>query len=134
VPAYAFDDYSTHLAIVYDEYYHDRVAISDGIAIRPTSPHEGNEWFHGSRVFWVVGNQPRPEMIGVAEGVVKYEITSRQLPPVWLPDPPSPFVPEVEGTFLVQMLDATRIRVERVMGETPDEVSGFGDHARVYIR
>jgi hypothetical protein len=132
VPAYAFDDYTTHLAIVHDELYGDRIAISDGIAIRPDSPHAGDENFLAARVFWVEGNAPRPETVGVAEGLVKYEILQRPPLPTTFDSPT--MEPTFAGTFLVQMLDPGRIRVERVMGKRPDEVGGFGANARTYVR
>jgi len=135
VPAYAFEDYSTHLAIVYDELYGDLIAISDGIAIRPTSPHEGDEFRNSSRVFWVDGNSPAPETVGMAQGLVKYTIMDRRLPNPWPTDPPQPpFVPTPVGVFLVEMLDPGRIRVERFMNQTAEEVTGFGANARVYVR
>lgn len=131
VPPYAFDDYSTHLAIVYDEFYGERIAISDGIALRPDSPHEGDENYGAGRVFWVEGNGPTPETVGVEDGLVKYGIIQR--PPLRVPDPPADS-DEVIGVFLVEMLDPDRIQVERVMGKTPAEVSAFGGNARIYVR
>ena len=132
VPAAAFDDYSTHLAIVYDEFDGTRIAISDGIAIRPESPHQGDEVYFGARVFWVEGNTPRPEDVGTAEGLVKYEIMDRHGPGFFDEIPPGQ--PEVVGVFLVQMLTPERIRVERVMNVRADDVDGFGANARVYVR
>jgi hypothetical protein len=132
VPSYAFDDYSTHLAIVYDELYGELIAIADGIAIRPTSPHAGDEHHRGARVFWVEGNTPAPETVGAEEGLVKYAIMDRLYPNP--PDLPPPAARPVAGTFLVQVLADDRIRVERVMGKTPAEVDGFGANARTYIR
>lgn len=134
VPDYAFDDYSTHLAIVYDELYGERIAISDGIAIRPTSPHAGDENYMAARVFWVEGNAPEPGSVGVAQGLVEYAIMDRFNPSPLQPKlPPPPALPVV-GTFLVQILESDRIRVERVMAKTPGEVDGFGANARTYVR
>jgi hypothetical protein len=133
VPAIAFEDYSTHLAIVYDDLHGDRIAIADGIAIRPSSPHAGDENFNAARVFWVEGNAPRPESVGPASGIVEYEIMDR--PPL---DPfgtsGTEWELDVDGVFLVQMLDTGRIRVERVMGKRASDVTGFGPNARVYVR
>ena len=132
VPPAAFDDYSTHLAIVYDEFDGDRIAISDGIAIRPDSPHEGDDVYFGARVFWVGGNAPRPEDVGVADGLVKYEIMDR-LGPGFFGEVPTE-EPEVVGVFLMQMLTSDRIQVERVMNVTAADVDDFGGGSRVYVR
>ena len=55
VPAYAFDDYSTHFAIVYGFIEGDRISISDGFGIR--------EGWGASRLFWVKGNAPKPTIL-----------------------------------------------------------------------
>src|SRR5690606_6097664 len=98
------------------------------------SPHEGDEGYTGARVFWVDGNAPAPESVGVAQGLVKYAIRDRFYPSPLLPELPPPQERPLVGTFLVQMLASDRIRVERVMGKTPDEVDGFGVYARTYGR
>lgn len=132
VPPSAFDDYSTHLAIVYDEFDGTRIAISDGIAIRPGSPHAGDEAYFGARVFWVEGNAPRPEDLGVADGLVKYEIMDRYGSGFFGEVPPEE--PEIVGVLLVQMLAPRRIQVERVMNVRANDVDGFGSNTRIYVR
>jgi hypothetical protein len=123
------------VAIVYDEFEGDRVAISDGIAIRPSSPHDGDERWNASRVFWVDGNGPRPETVGMTQGLVKYEIMDRPTRAFDPPEPgPPPNVPTVVGVMLVEMVAPHRIRVERVMGKRAHEVAGFGGNARFYVR
>lgn len=138
VPDEAFEDYSTHLAIAYDEYFgYDRIAISDGYAARPESPHEGDEQFgsRSSRVFWVKGNSPHPEDVGISDGLIKYEIVDRPYgsysPGISFPDLEE--LP-VAGVFMVEMLDESRIRVERFMNKTPDKVDNFSANARIYVR
>ena len=136
VPEYAFEDYSTHLAIAYDEYYGNKITISDGIAIRPDSPHSGDESTSASQKFWVKGNAPRPEDIGILQGMVKYEIIKRPYGS-YSPFgnlPVDPVVRPVVGIFLVEMLDTDRIQIERFMNKTADEVDGFGSNARIYVR
>ena len=128
----AFNDYSTHLAIVYGQIEGDRVAISDGIAIRPESPHLGDERYGAARVFWVKNNEPKPETIGVAEGLVKYEIM--EAPPLAPIGERPPLDPTIKGVFLVQLIEPGRLKVERVMGKTADEVAGFSIAARIYVR
>lgn len=138
VPDYAFTDYSTHLSIAYDEILgSDRIAISDGSASRPDSPHDGDERFGpgSSRVFWVKGNSPRPEDIGISNGIIKYEILDRSYGSY----SPGISFPELEelpvaGVLLIEMLDESRIRIERFMNKTTDEVDNFGPNARTYVR
>jgi hypothetical protein len=103
----------------------DRTAISDGFAKReiPVPP----TW-----LFWVKGNAPRPETVGVAEGLVKYELM--QAPPQAPTGVRPPLNENIVGVFLVQMLEPGRIQFERVMGKTADEVEGFSENARLYLR
>lgn len=138
VPDYAFNDYSTHLAIAYDEFFgYDRIAISDGSASRSDSPHAGDERFGpgSSRVFWVKGNNPRPEDIGMSSGMIKYEILDRSYGS-YSPGTTFPELDElpVAGVLLIEMLDENRIRIERFMNKTADEIDGFGTNARIYVR
>lgn len=138
VPDYAFTDYSTHLAIVYDEFFgYERIAISDGSASRPDSPHDGDERFGpgSSRVFWIKGNHPRPENIGVSDGMIKYEILDRSYGS-YAPGTPisEPETLPVAGVLLIEMLDENRIRIERFMNKTADEIDNFGANARIYVR
>lgn len=130
--------HATHLAIVYDEVSgYERITISDGSASRPDSPHEGDKRFGpgSSRVFWVKGNNPRPEDVGITDGMIKYEILDRSYGS-YSPGISFPELDELPaaGVFLVEMLDESRIRVERFMDKTADEVDGFGTNARVYVR
>ena len=122
-PAYAFDDHTSHLAIVYGFLDGNRIAIADGFAQRNGEPY----W-----TYWVKGNEPRPETVGVAEGLVKYELMVARPQAPFSTRPP--LDETVVGVFLVQMLEPGRIRVERVMGKTADEVAGFSDDARIYLR
>ena len=117
---------------MYGQIEGDRVAISDGIARRPESSHLGDERWNAARVFWVKNNEPRPETIGVAERLVKYEIMDA--PPGAPYGNPHPLDPTIKGVFLVQLLEPGRLRVERVMGKTADEVADFSSAARIYVR
>ena len=128
----AFNDYSTHPAIVYGHIEGDRVAIVDGIAIRPASPHLGDERWNAGRIFWVKNNEPKPETIGVAEGLVKYEIMDA--PPGATIGERPPLDLTIKGVFLVQLVEPSRLKVERMMGKTADEVAGFSSAARIYVR
>jgi hypothetical protein len=110
------------LAIVYDFIDGTKIAIADG-STRSDSVREAH-------VYWVEGNAPRPENVGVGDGIVKYEIRRR-----WFRDQyHSHGWSEVLGTFLVEMFEVGKIRVEKVLGKRPDEVTGFSAAARTYER
>src|SRR5690606_23167570 len=127
-----FEDPSTHLAIVYDEWFGDRIAISAGIAIRAPSPHAGDEYYDAARVPSADGNSPAAQTGGEAQGLVKAAIMDRAQSSPWTPTLPP--ILSVAGTMLVQMPGPGRIRVEPVMGQPRTEVAGFGPTARTYIR
>lgn len=122
VPTLAFGDYSTHLAIAYDWIRGDRIAIADGEGFR-----EGV----GVR-YWVKDNGPKPETIGVADGLVKYELL--QAPPGNPYGELLPPDPTIVGVFLVQLLEPGRLKVERVLGKTAAQVDDFSGAARIYVR
>jgi hypothetical protein len=110
------------LAIVYDFIDGTRIAIADG-STRVDGSSE-------AQVYWVEGNAPRPEQVGVGYGLVKYEIRWR-----WFRDQyRSHGWSDVLGTFLVEMTEAGKIRVEKVLGKRADEVTGFSEAARTYVR
>jgi hypothetical protein len=112
-----------HLAIVYDFIDGTKIAVADGWPLR-----QGAE---GAHVYWVEGNAPPPEAIGQGDGLVKYEIRQR-----WFKDAlySGHVTSEVLGTFLVEMFEPGKIRVETVLGKRAHEVVGFTDAARIYVR
>jgi hypothetical protein len=111
------------LAIVYDFIDGTKVAIADGSTITDVDREPS--------VYWVEGNSPRPENVGLGEGLVKYEVRRR-----WFQDAmySGHVVSDVLGTFLVEMFEPGKIRVEMVPGKLADEVTGFSGAARVYER
>ena len=72
---------------------------------------------------WVIpADSPDPATIGVAQGLVAY--------PLW-----SPFDPVRTGTMLVQLLDATHLKVEVFLGAPrPGEALAFDGNAKLYAR
>ena len=113
--------WSRQLAIVYDHLKGNRVFISDGSPMRDVPGFEGPG---APDIWWVVGNAPRPETVGVAEGIVQYKLIS----PAHVADE----LKTVQGVMLVQMIESGRIRVEIFKGVT--EAEGFTAAAKVYVR
>jgi hypothetical protein len=123
----SFIQWSHQLAIVYHHIYGTRITIADG---SPMHDVPGIEGPGSPDVYWVKGNAPLPETIGVADGIVKYVL-------IYGRDPYSPFeyIEEdqpVQGEMLVQMLDEGRIRVEFFKGTTAPPT--FTSGAKVYER
>ncbi len=109
-----FGDWDAHLAIAYGHIYADRIAIADGYNRRFGPPI--------NEIKWVKGNAPKPEDIGMADGLVKYDLIFR-----YSDD-------NVFGAFLIQMLEQNRIKVEVFEDETAETVMGFTENARIYVR
>lgn len=123
----SFLQWSHQLAIVYHHIYGDRIAIADG---SPMHDVPGIEGPGSPDVYWVKGNTPLPENIGVADGIVKYTLISGK-------DPYSPFeyIEEdqpVRGEVLIQMINEGSIRVEFFKGTTAP--STFTPASKVYVR
>jgi len=118
--------WSRQLAIVYDHLHSDRVFISDGSPMRDVP---GFEDPGRPDVWWVKGNAPRPEDIGVADGMIQYALI---YPQSFTPGPIDDVAVPVQGVMLVQMLEPGRIRVEVFKGVT--EASGFTAAAKIYER
>ena len=78
--------------------------------------------------YGVRDNKPDPASIGPADGLVKYELMSRQ-------GPNHEQVGDTSlGTFLVQHMSNRTLKVELVLGKTPDQVTAFSDNAKIYKR
>lgn len=123
----SFTQWSRQLAIVYDHIWGDRITIADGSPMRDVPGIEGPG---RPDVWWVKGNAPLPEDVGVGEGIVKYTlIYGRDLRAT------GDFVPDLkpaQGVMLVQMIDAGRIRAEVFKGTTAADT--FTSAAKVYVR
>lgn len=124
--------FGDQLAIAYDHIHGSRISISDGYARFVENISEN--------IFWIKGNIPKPEDIGV--GVqVKYEMI---VPDRWKKisdqvfelsdisnvDMESPVV----ATYLLELVGTERLKVESFVGKTADEVSDFTGNERVYVR
>ncbi len=113
-----FIQWSRQLAIVYDHIFGDRIIIADGSPMRDVPGIEGPGY---PDTWWVKGNAPLPETVGVADGVVRYDLL--------IPDKRD--LETVRGTLLVQALEGDRIRVEFREEGAP---SAFTSAARTYVR
>jgi hypothetical protein len=123
----SFTQWSRQLAIVYHHIYGSRITIADG---SPMLDVPGIEGPGRPDVYWVKGNAPLPETIGVDDGIVKYTL-------IFGKDPNSPFeyIEEdqpVQGELLVEMVDDGRIRVEFFKGTTAP--AAFTSAAKIYVR
>lgn len=117
----AFHQWSRQLAIVYDHIQGDRIFIADG---SPMNDVPGSQGPGAPDIYWVNGNAPRPENIGVADGIVQYTLIS----PGLAPDASKP----VLGVMLVQMLGVGSIRLEVFKGVT--QATAFTTAAKDYQR
>jgi hypothetical protein len=122
----SFVQNSRQLAIVYDHIWSDRITISDGSPMRDVPGLEGPG---APDVWWVKGNEPRPDDLGVGDGVIHFGLIHRRSIDHSGPDDgPYP----VQAVMLVEMIDAGRIRVEVFKGVT--EAQGFTAAAKIYER
>ena len=114
-----------HIAIAYGYIDPTQIRISLGFNTGIDDDQLCNVCFSA---YAVRGNRPDPKSIGVAEGLVKYELMSRQGPKFEQIGDTS------LGTFLVQHLGDRAIRIEFVLGVAPNEVSAFTDKSLIYRR
>jgi hypothetical protein len=122
-----FIQWSRHLAIVYDDVFGDRISIADGSPMRDVP---GDQNPGAPDVFWVSGNTPAPEDIGVGDGMIKYFLIygrdGFREPPFDDEDRP------LQGVALVEMIETGRIRFQIFKGV--EDVDGFTSAARIYVR
>jgi len=114
-----------HIAIAYGYIDPAQIRISLGFNTGIDDDQLCNVCFSA---YGVRGNKPDPTSIGVADGLVKYELMSRQ-------GPNHEQVGDTSlGTFLVQHLGDRAIRIEFILGVAPKEVSAFSDKSLIYRR
>ncbi len=123
----SYIQWSRQLAIVYSHIWGDRITIADGSPMRDVPGIEGPG---APDVWWVKGNSPLPETVGVGSGIVKYTLISGKD----LRDTGeyNDELQPVRGIMLVEMIDPGRIRVEVFKGATAAEM--FTSAAKVYVR
>jgi hypothetical protein len=122
-----------HFVIAYDHIYSSRVSLADGYA----KYVEKNDI--GAFRYWVKGNAPKPEDIGV--GVrVKYEgfvfvpwtfsggtYHLRDISNVDTDD-------EILATYLMELTGPEELKVEMFFGKNASQVTDFTANARTYVR
>ena len=113
--------WSRQLAIVYDHLEADRIILSDG---SPMKDIPGFEDPGAPDVWWVKGNTPAPETIGVGDGIIQYTLIYGGL----VDEETKP----IQGVMLVEMIDENRIKLEVFKGSTSE--NSFTSEARVYER
>ena len=120
--------WETHLAIAY--HYIDPTTLIVSIGADVGIADDACNACDGA--YGIKGNSPDPATIGVADGLVKYELIGRIRPERNAPT----FNDESNsiGVFLVEMIDDRSIRVEVFPSVLPAGVSGFTDAAVVYTR
>lgn len=117
----SFTQWSRQLAIVYDHLKTDRIFISDG---SPMQDVPGIQGPGRPDIWWVKGNTPRPENIGLSDGIIKYTLI--------LPGPQAEETKPVQGVMLVQMVSEESIRVQIFRGTTSP--TSFTSGAKIYER
>jgi len=127
------DDYwATHLAIAYDYIDSDRIVFSIPNFDSTDSVQLG-----------VLGNLPNPAEVGVAQGLVKYELVRYDY---YGPDGSSwdrssvvkglktRSYNNIEGVVLAQLLEDRKLKFEVFPGKTADSVTSFTQNAKIYER
>ena len=117
----SFTQWSRQLSIVYDHLKANRIFIADGSPMQDVPGIQGPGY---PDIWWVKGNSPRPETVGVADGIVRYTLI--------FPGSQAEENKPVQGVMLVQMIDEGSIRVEVFKGST--SATTFTSAARVYER
>lgn len=86
--------------------------------------------------FAVKGNAPDPADIGVANGVVKYELIQQPqgITADGSPPPRQQGPVHIQGVALFQVLDGEKLKVEFFAGKTATQVTSFTSAAQIYER
>jgi hypothetical protein len=109
-----FTAWPQHLAFVYDNYDPSSIRVSIGGTLGMVGAYA------------VQAGAPDPRTVSAATGKVAYQLTIG-VPPGATPDPAK------KGLLIVQMLDASRIRVEVFSGSQAADAD-FTSAARIYVR
>jgi hypothetical protein len=126
-----------YLAIGYDHLYAHRIAILDGL------PRFNTDEIDTHSFTWIKNNTPKPEVVNLTYGMVKYElITNRhgyttntdgsyELIPI---DDAEDQMQLPRGVLILQMLDTETMQIEYYSEKSAEEVDGFSEKRRVYVR
>jgi len=122
-----------HLAIAYDSLDPSQIRFSIG------------NWGGKATQFGFVDNKPDPKNVDVSSGLVKIELQkfqnyNRTTGGRWditsgpIAEPGAQNSGAVQGTVLLQMLAANKLKLEAFPGLSADKVSGFTSAAKMYVR
>jgi hypothetical protein len=119
-----------HLSIAYNYIDPDNIIISIGTYV------------DSSEQFGVVNNSPDPTDIGIEDGVVKYELVSFEYitdDGYWDRISYSDNIScinsaYIHGVVLFELIEDRKLKMEVFPDLTANDVSGFTDNARIYIR
>lgn len=122
-----------HLAIVYDFIDPTQIRFSIG------------NYTGQAAQFGVKGNAPDPARIGVTTEPIKYELQrfeyyDKDTNQPWrrengsIRSPGARNFGPIQGTVLLQLIEPHTLKLELFPEKTADQVSGFGTHARTYLR
>jgi hypothetical protein len=119
-----------HLSIAYNYIDPDHIVISIGTFV------------DSSEQFGVVNNSPDPRDIGIEDGLVKYELVSFEYltdDGYWDRGSYSDSIScnnsnYLHGVVLFELIEERKLKMEVFPGLTADEVNGFTDNYRIYVR
>ncbi len=114
----------------------------NGSSLDKGNPDPGAAGASGAIQFGIKGNAPDPATVDASSGLVKYELVSQEVDKPdgqrWQNELVSPLKAvngsTVQGTMLVQILAAHKLKVEVFPGKTAAQVSTFDDKAIMYNR
>ncbi len=122
--------WASHLSVAYDSIDPDAIVVSIGTFVDKAEQ------------FSVSGNSPDPADVSVDDGVVKYELVDFEYvknDSVWdrnslvkgLKMRNSDWI---RGVILLQLVEDRKLKVEIFPDKTADEISGFTDNFKFYVR
>jgi hypothetical protein len=117
--------WSKQLVIARHEIYADRITIADASPLVDGDGilNDGLEPY----IWFIIGNEPLPENITVASGMIKYEVARYWL---FFHSP----TPTIDGTVAIQLMDEKTLKYEWREGVRAVDVEDFTGNARIYKR
>lgn len=110
-----------HFSIVPDVLEPEKIRMQFGYELAP-----------GKVGPYAVKNGPDPTKISVEDGLVKYELSELINVPETLGYVEGDGT--IDATVLIEMIDDMSVKIEPFAGKTADEVDGFTENAKVYVR